>query len=151
MRAERSDTTLRQATVPDRLGVGVCVDRFPGASFTASYARTRWTNMNGLGASSLLISDAPEFGAGAEVVGPHVGPSQLLLRFGGRHRTLPFGLDGSQVRETAFAGGFSAPFTAGRAVLDVTAQHATRSLSPALATSASEHAWTLSVGLTVRP
>jgi hypothetical protein len=151
LRAERNDTTLRRATAPDRIGFGVRVDRFPGASFTANYATTKWTNMQGLGASSLLVTDAPEYGVGVEAIGPRLGPSTLLVRLGGRHRTLPFGIKGAEVRETAFAGGVSAPFTGGRAVLDVTGQRASRSTYGGTISGASEHAWTLSVGLTVRP
>lgn len=151
LRAERNDTTLRRATVPDRMGVGVRVDRFPGTSITASYANTRWTNMRGLASSSVLVVDAPEYSAGVEAVGPRLGPSQLLVRFGGRRRTLPFGVAGSEVRETSYAGGLSAPFTGGRAILDLGLQHASRTPSGGTLSGASERAWTLSVGLTVRP
>jgi len=151
LRAERNDTTLRKATVPDRVGVGVRLDRIPGASFTASWANTKWTNMNGLGVSDLRISDGPEYAAGVEAVGPRLGPSALLFRFGGRHRTLPFGVGGADVHETAFAGGVSAPFTGGHAVLDLGLQHASRTADGGTAASAKERAWTLSVGLTVRP
>ncbi|AHG90634.1 hypothetical protein J421_3097 [Gemmatirosa kalamazoonensis] len=151
LRAERNDTTLRRAQVPDRVGVGVRVDRLPGASFTASWSQTSWTKMNGLGASALRITDAPEYAAGVEAVGPRLGPSALLFRLGGRRRTLPFGLGDSDVRETAFSGGLGAPFTGGRAILDLGLQHASRSLVGGTASSATERAWTLSVGLTVRP
>jgi hypothetical protein len=151
LRAERNDTTLRSAKAPDRLGVGVRVDRFTGASFTASYATTKWTNMNGLGASTLSVFDSPELSAGLEALGPRLGANQLLLRLGGRRRTLPFGVGGGEVKETAFAGGASAPFTGGRAVLDLGLQRATRSPDGGSLAGASERAWTLSVGLTVRP
>ncbi len=150
LRAERNDTTLRRASAPDRIGIGLRVDRFSGASFTASYANTRWSNLRGLSASSIPITDAPEYAAGAELLGPRIGISQLLVRLGGRRRTLPFGIGSADVRETAFAGGVSAPFTGGRAVLDLTTQYASR--TPTGSTiSARERAVTFSVGLTVRP
>jgi hypothetical protein len=151
LRAERNDTTLRRADVPDRVGVGVRIDRLPGASITAAWSQTSWTKMSGLSESSLRITDAPEYSAGIEVLGPRLGSTALLLRGGGRRRTLPFGVGGADVRETSFAGGLSAPFTGGHAVLDLGLQHASRSADGGTAANAKERAWTLSVGLTVRP
>jgi hypothetical protein len=151
MRAQRDDTTLTHATAPDRYGVGVRVDRVPGAAFTASYGFTKWSNLEGLAVSSLHIADAPEFALGAEAVGPHVGSTQVLFRVGGRRRTLPFGLSGADVRESSIAGGFSAPFNGGRAVLDFTAQHAQRSPIGGSVNDVKESAWTMSFGLTMRP
>jgi hypothetical protein len=151
LRAERNDTTLRSAKVPDRIGVGLRVDRFTGTSFSASYATTKWTNMNGLGASTLAISDAPEYALGVETLGPRFGPSQLMLRLGGRRRTLPFGVGGAEVRETALAGGVSAPFTGGRAILDLGLQRAARTPNGGTLAGARERAWTATFGLTVRP
>ena len=151
LRAERNDTTLRRANVPDRWGLGVRVDRVPGASFTASYSNTTWTNMQGLGATTLRISDAPEVAVGGEAIGPRIGNSTILLRVGGRQRTLPFGVGGADVKETAFAGGIGAPLGGGRAMFDLTAQHASRTPQGGTASGTKERAWTLSVGLTVRP
>lgn len=151
LRAERADTTLRSAKSPDRYGIGVRLDRVPGASFTAGYANTKWTNLAGLGGSSLLISDAPEYSLGVEAVGPRLGSNLSLVRLGGRQRTLPFGVGGAAVKETAFAGGFSLPLSGGRAMFDFTTQHATRTPDGGTARSARERAWTTSFGLTVRP
>lgn len=151
IRAERNDTTLRQATAPDRIGVGLRVDRLTGTSFTAGYSNTKWTNMRGLGVSALRVSDAPEFSFGLESLGPRLGPTQLLARLGGRHRTLPFGIGNQDVKETAIAAGLSAPINGGRAVFDFTTQRASRTLTGGAIHGAKENAWTLSFGLTVRP
>jgi hypothetical protein len=157
LRVQRNDTTLRSASAPDRLGVGVRFDRITGASFAASYARTSWTRVRGLGSSALEVRDAPELMVGLEAVGPRFGDTPTLLRLGGRDRTLPFGLGGGEVRERAYAGGFGLPLAAGRALLDLAVQRASRSLDGAVPTAggasvdASERAWTVSIGLTVRP
>jgi hypothetical protein len=151
LRVERNDTTLRSARSQDRWGVGVRIDRVAGASFTGSYANTRWSNLQGLGATTLAVHDAPEFAAGVEAAGPRMGGSALALRLGGRRRTLPFGLNGAEIRETAFAGGIGAPFSAGRAVFDLGLQHATRTPNGGTLTGVRERAFTLSIGVTVRP
>ncbi len=154
MHVERGDSTLRTGSAPDRLGVGVRFDRITGASFSAGYARTTWTRMRELGSSALEVRDAPEFMAGVEAIGPRLGDVPLLLRLGGRERTLPFGVGGAEVKERAFAGGFGLPFAGGRALGDLAVQHASRTLNGAVAPSvgdASERAWTISIGFTVRP
>ena len=154
MHVERGDSTVRTGSAPDRLGVGLRFDRITGASFSAGYARTTWTRMRELGSSALDVRDAPEFMAGVEAVGPRLGDVPLLLRLGGRERTLPFGLGGAEVKERAFAGGIGLPFGGGRALGDLALQHASRTLNGAVASSvgdASERAWTISVGFTVRP
>jgi len=151
LRAERNDTTLRSAKAADRWGIGVRFDRVPGASITGSYAMTKWTNMQGLGASVLAISDSPEYALGIEAAGPRLGTNVSQFRLGGRRRTLPFGIAGAEVRETAIAGGIGTPFSAGRASFDLGLQRANRSTVGGTLTGASERAWTISVGLTVRP
>lgn len=151
MRAERNDTTLRSANAADRWGVGVRFDRLPGTAITGSYAMTKWTNMRGLVSGDFAISDAPEVALGVETAGPRLGTNVSTLRLGGRQRTLPFGIGGSEIRETAFAGGFGAPFSGGRAMLDLGVQRASRTPKGGTLTGTDEKAWTLSVGLTVRP
>ena len=69
---------------------------------------------------------------------------------GGRQRTLPFGLGGADVRERAYSAGAGVPFAAGRALFDLALQRASRSLEGS-SVDASERAWTVSIGLTVRP
>lgn len=158
LRAQRGDTTIRRGSAPDRLGIGVRFDRVTGASFAVGYARTDWTRMRGLGSDSLQVNEGDELFAGVEAVGPGLGETPLLLRLGGRQRTLPFGLAGSRVRERAFSGGFGIPFVGGRAIGDLALQYAARRFadpppagSGAPLGGARERAWTLSVGFVVRP
>jgi hypothetical protein len=153
VRTERDAATLTRATAPDRMGVAVRFDRIAGAAFGASYARQSWSNLRGLGSNALRVSDGAEYALGGEVVGPRYGENVVLIRLGARQRDLPFGVGEADVRETAFAGGIGSPLGGGRALVDLSVQRANRSArggSGALG-GASERAWTLSVGFTVRP
>ena len=153
LRTTRNDSVLTRADAPDRLGVGVRVDRVTGATFAASWARTRWSNMRGLGSSAVEVHDATELMGGVEAVGPRFGESALILRLGARQRTLPFGIAGAEVRETSLGGGAGLPLAGGRALFDLALQHANRTPrgGSAAVAGTGERAWTLSVGFTVRP
>lgn len=153
LRALRNDTTLSRAHAPDRYGVGLRLDRVTGATFAASYARETWSRMQPLGTSALQTHDSEEFAGGVEALGPRLGDNALLLRLGGRRRTLPFGIDGAEIRETAFSGGLGLPLVGGRTLADVAVQRANRTPhgGSAAVQGVREHAWTLSVGFTVRP
>ena len=160
LRVQRNDTTLRTASAPNRIGVGVRLDAVTGASFAAGYARTEWSRMRELGSTSLEVRDAPEFSVGVEAVGPRLGSTPTLFRLGGRDRTLPFGLGAADVKERSYAGGVGLPFGGGRAFADLAVQYAGRRLEGAtgltggsggLADGARERAWTISVGFSVRP
>ncbi|GJG87658.1 hypothetical protein tb265_28390 [Gemmatimonadetes bacterium T265] len=153
LRAERNDTVVARADTPDRLGIGVRIDRITGASISASYARTNWSSMRGLGSSTLDARDTHELMGGVEALGPSLGSTPVILRAGARRRTLPFGIDGAQIRETAYTGGLGLPFAGGRAIGDLALQRSIR--DPEAATTAlqnvRERAWTLSLGFTLRP
>jgi hypothetical protein len=161
LRVQRNDSTLREGSAPNRLGVGVRLDAVTGASFAASYARTEWSRMRGLGGTSFEVRDAPEFAIGVEAVGPRLGSTPTLFRLGGRDRTLPFGVGAADVKERSYAGGVGLPFGGGRAFADLGLQYAGRRLegsagaaggsAGALADGARERAWTVSVGFSVRP
>jgi hypothetical protein len=159
LQVQRNDSTLREGSAPDRIGLGVRFDRVTGASFAATYARTEWSRMRELGSSSLEVRDASEFAVGVEALGPRLGSTATLIRLGGRDRTLPFGLGAADVKERAYAGGLGLPFAGGRAFADLALQYAARRLDgapgsvggSALAADAKERAWTVSVGFTVRP
>ena len=153
LRTERDDSTVTSADAPDRMGVAVRMDRISGAALGASWSRTSWSNMRGLGSAALRVRDGTELAAGAEIVGPRYGDNIVVLRFGGRRRDLPFGVGAADVRETAFSGGIGAPLSGGRALIDFAVQHASRSAVGTVGAGATpnERAWTLSFGFTVRP
>lgn len=153
LRTERMDTVVTRADAPDRYGIGVRVDRITGASFAVSYAQTRWSNMQTLGSATLDARDTHELGGGVEAVGPSIGIAPTILRLGARRRTLPFGIDGAQIRETDYTGGLGLPFSGGRALADLAVQRSLRNPDGGTAAvqGARERAWTLSIGFTLRP
>lgn len=146
------DTIITSAKIPDHYGLGIAYAGIPGATVSAQLARDRWSALDGLGTEAAKGVDAWDAGGGIEATGPRVLERTLLVRLGGRYRTLPFLAGGSEVREIALAGGFGAQFSRNRAAFDVTLQHAWRSAasSPTVG-SVKERAFILSVGLRVRP
>ncbi|MEO5579841.1 MAG: hypothetical protein ABIR58_04230 [Gemmatimonadaceae bacterium] len=150
--ARSSDTTVSEASVPDRFAGAVSYEGIPGASFSAQVARESWSRLNGLGTASANAVDAWEGGLGLEAAGPRVAERLLVLRAGARYRTLPFQAAGTDVNELSFSGGLGAQFFRNRAAFDVTLQYSSRSASEAAAIeNARERAFTLSFGLRVRP
>jgi hypothetical protein len=150
--ARSGDTVLTSAHIPDRYGAGISYAGISGATISAQVARDTWSSLNGLGSADARAVDAWDTGLGIEASGPRILERVVLLRLGGRYRTLPFLAAGAEVRELSFAGGFGAQFSRNRAAFDVTLQRASRSTdASAKAGSVSERAYTLSFGLRVRP
>jgi hypothetical protein len=145
---KHGDTTKTEARVPDRLSLSAAFIGLRGSTLAVRTSRENWTDMAGLGSPSLRITDNWDTSVGADVVGPRLLGRTVQLRAGGRWRTLPFGVLGADVKESSFSFGTGIPLARGRAALDLAGIHATRSAS---STSTTESAWTLSVGLTVRP
>ena len=148
LRLNAGDTLVRSARIPDRVGGAVVFDGIPGTTLTARVNWEQWSSLDGLVSSEVKTFDATEYSAGADVAGPRLMGRALMLRAGGRRRTLPFSAAGARVDETAFAAGFGLPMSGERAVMDFAAQRATRSAS---GVGASERSWTIGLGFTVRP
>ena len=148
LRLNAGDTLVRSARIPDRVGGAVVFDGIPGTTLTARVNWEQWSSLDGLVSSEVKTFDATEYSAGADVAGPRLMGRALMLRAGGRRRTLPFSAAGARVDETAFAAGFGLPLSGERAVMDFAAQRATRSAS---GVGASERSWTIGLGFTVRP
>jgi hypothetical protein len=141
--------TLGQAHVPDRLALSAAYLGIRGTSIAARAAYDKWSNMRGLGSAALPIADSWDTSVGADVLGPRFLGNSLQLRAGGRWRTLPFGVPGGgDVTEKSFTFGTGSLLARGRAAVDIAGIRSTRSSS---ATPIRETAWTLSVGVTVRP
>ena len=153
LEARAGDTVVASARVPDRYGVGISYEGITGATIAAQVARDQWSAMNGLGSDEAKAVDAWDAGGGIEATGPRILERVVLIRLGGRYRTLPFLAAGSEVREVSVAGGLGAQFSRNRAAFDVTLQHAWRSADAAAGSvgSVRERAYTLSFGLRVRP
>ena len=144
---KRGETTLSTAHVPDRIAVSAAFLGIRGSSIAVRTAKDSWSRMAGLGSAGLRITDRWDTSVGADMLGPRFGDRSLQLRAGARWRTLPFGTSTSSVSEKSYSLGAGTQFSRGRAALDVAGIRSTREAG----TNLSESAFTLSVGITVRP
>lgn len=155
---KRADTTLRTGHVPDRLSFGAAFIGVRGSTLGIRTSRETWSKLAPLASQLLRVNESWDTSVGADVLGPRVFGSAMQLRAGARRRTLPFGVPvkspfvdvtgGVDVKETSYSFGSGFGLARGRAALDLAAIHATRS---AAGIDATESAWTLSVGVSVRP
>ena len=150
------DTTIGRGNAPDRLGVAAAYRGIANSVIAISAAREGWSTVQGLGGSRLRPRDTWDFGLGGDVVGPRFGQRVVMLRAGVRRRDLPFAVvdqagGSAEVQETSFSGGFGTLFGNGRAALDLGVIRASRDIVRGVTLDASERAWIISVGLTVRP
>jgi len=147
LRASIGDTVLGRANVPNRYGVGIAFLGIPNSSISVRAAHENWSSMDGLGTPGLVGVDGWDSSVGADVAGPRITNRTIFLRAGARNRTLPFKAAGATVREKSFSGGLGTTFANGRVMADVAAIRSLRDADIA----ASERAWTLSFGISVRP
>ncbi len=147
MHARRNDTLVTNARVPDRAGISVLYAGLPGVSVAADAEWTQWSAMNGLAQSSILAVDTWDYGIGAEVKIGEIEGSGVPLRVGYRMRGLPFQADLQNVKEQVISFGGGIPLAQNRARIDIGILHSTRTADLPV----QEHAWTLSVGILVRP
>ncbi|WKW12030.1 hypothetical protein Strain138_001302 [Pseudogemmatithrix spongiicola] len=143
---ELEGSELTTAKVPSRTGVGLAYFGIRGITAHVRADQVRWTDLEGLSGSASAVFDGTELAAGLEALGPTLFGANMLLRAGLRDRTLPFGVNGEQVRENGFAFGLGLPLARGRTQIDLGAQRLRRS-SP----GAQENSWFLSLGFGIRP
>ena len=159
LRASRNEETLDSGRLPSRAGASVAYTGLSGATFAAGANWERWSAID-LGSENVRSQDTREIGVGVEIEGPRVRSAIVALRAGFRTRDLPFGMitpgpaDAPQTRfanENAFSVGAGVPLATfagvSRAMLDLGLQRASRSGAAGI----EERAWTLSLGLAVRP
>jgi hypothetical protein len=153
LNARRSDTALGSARVPDRLGFSVAYIGIAGTQIAARTSYDKWAALNGLRRGAAEAVNAWDTSLGADISGPHFGAAApLMLRVGGRWRTLPYEAAGKPVRERSVSAGLGALFAGGRVLTDLTLIRAARDADITSGGSAiNERAWTLSIGLGVRP
>ncbi|MEO8561968.1 MAG: hypothetical protein ABI601_07835 [bacterium] len=150
MSVKHGDETIATANVPDRMSISAAFLGIKGTTVGARTSKDTWSNMRGLGSPGLPISDAWDTSVGADVLGPRLGGRTLQLRVGERWRTLPFGLATSEVKEKSTSFGLGTLLGRGRIGLDLAGIRASREpVSSAI--DLHETAWTVSVGVTVRP
>ena len=149
LNASRNDTTLASARVPDRFGFSLAYIGAAGTQIAARTSLDKWSSLNALGQGTSQAVDAWDTSVGADVAGPRLGSWPLMLRIGGRWRTLPYtvGPSNDKVKEQTFSGGLGTTLGGGRVLTDVTLLHARRDAGIGI----SERAWTLSIGFGIRP
>lgn len=151
---KRADTTLRNGRVPGRIALGVAFVGIRGTMIGVRTAKDTWSDISPLALPTQRVSEGWDTSIGADVLGPRVLGTTLQVRAGARTRTLPFGVpatsgnEGSDVTERSFSLGTGGLLGRGRAAFDIAAVRAYRD---APTTSVKENAWTLSVGISVRP
>ena len=141
------DTSLGSARVPTRVGASIAYTGIPNSSIAIRTSHDNWSSLGGLGSPNVVGVDAWDTSIGADVAGPRLANRIIFLRAGFRDRTLPFEADDAQVRERSVTAGLGTTFANGRILTDLAVIRASRTVS----IPASEKAWTLSFGLTVRP
>lgn len=145
-----ADSLIADADVPARFGIGASYEIATRTSLAASVERTRWSDLAPLSRQS-QPRDATSYSVGVETPGPRLLGRALTLRAGFRSRELAYDApDGSQpirwtqVTERSATVGAMAPFAFNRANLHLFLQRAGRNV-------AEETAYTVGLGLTVRP
>jgi hypothetical protein len=146
------DSVLSRAKVPSRVGASLAFTGVANSAFAIRTSYEGWSALNGLGTPEMKAIDGWDSSIGADIAGPRMGTRIIFLRTGFRTRTLPFevrDLDGSahKVTENSGTGGLGTTFANGRVIADFAAIYANRSAG----LPASEHAWTLSFGISLRP
>jgi hypothetical protein len=146
--AVRRDIAVRSANVPGRLGMGLLYDGIEGTILAASAERVQWTRMNGLGSEDATARDATNWSVGAEFASGTIRRFPVFWRVGYGQRELPFLLRNDPVSERALNAGVGIPLAGDAAVVDFAVQRSQRRLE---SNRASEDAWSLTAGLTIRP
>ncbi len=141
------DTVLASARVPDRFGLAVAFSGFSGTTLALRTAYDQWSALGSTDSATGPARNSWDTSFGAEFVGPQFAGIPLAFRAGTRWRDLPFPAEGHQVRELSFTGGMGVTLAGGHALLDFAGVHSARSAGIGIF----ESAWTLSMGITIRP
>jgi hypothetical protein len=141
------DTTLTKARVPNRFGASVTYTGIANSFISVRTSHDDWSALGSLGSPGLRGVDGWDTSVGADIAGPKLGSRPLFLRAGYRDRTLPFTANLSTVTEKSESVGLGTLFANGRVLSDLAFIHANRSAD----VNASESAWTISIGLSIRP
>ena len=142
-----NDTVITKARVPNHFGASLAYTGITNSSIAVRVAHDNWSALGPLGGPGFTAVDGWDSSVGADMAGPRFLGRTVFLRGGFRYRTLPFQADSNTVTEKSFTAGFGTTFANQRALADVALIHALRTANVA----ATERAWTISIGLSVRP
>jgi hypothetical protein len=146
LRAYSGDDVVGSGTVPDHIGASFLYLGLRGTTLAVRAAKDDWSHLEGM-SPTLHVHEGVDVGIGGETTGPKFGGSPFSLRAGVRFRTLPFSVDDTPVKDRSVSGGVAFPLADGRVQFSFAAIRSARSGGG----NASENAWTVSTGLTVRP
>jgi hypothetical protein len=141
------DTVLTKGKVPNHFGASLAYTGIPNSSIAVRVARDNWSALGSLGSPGFRAVDGWDNSIGADMAGPRMLGRTVFLRGGFRYRTLPFQADGNTVTEKGVTGGLGTTFANQRVLADIALIRAIRTAS----LPANEKAWTISIGLSVRP
>jgi hypothetical protein len=141
------DTLLATANVPSQFGASIAYVGIANSAIAVRTSHENWSSLGSLGSPGLIGVDAWDTSVGGDFAGPKIGDRIIFVRGGYRHRTLPFQASAKTVTENSFSGGMGTGFANGRVLTDLALIRSSRSAD----LPASEHAWTISFGLSVRP
>lgn len=148
MSATLDDSMHTRGKAPKRYGAGAVYTGVPGLILAARADWEGWSSLTPLATNGAKAVNGWDVGAGAELRGPTLLGAAMPLRVGFRRRTLPFEAADSPVRETTLSLGTEIPVAGGQSRIDLGLQRASRS---AAGVAVSEHAWTFTAGVLVRP
>ena len=160
MKVLAADSTVTRGDVPSHFGASMAFTGIQGTVLSMRIAHDGWSSMTRMLAAPVVPAgcttcsttqkahDNLEAAVGAEFTGPRVLGQTLMLRTGGRQRTLPFEAAGKEVTERTASLGSGASFGGGRMSVDLAVLRQWRSAD---LPSVKERAWTFSLSLTARP
>ncbi|MFI5279101.1 MAG: hypothetical protein ACHQU1_01290 [Gemmatimonadales bacterium] len=148
LRSENTTGLTALTQLPSQFGVSVRVATVPGVflSGAAEYAGWGAANADLVAANKGGARDVWALAAGAEILNSSILGARMPLRFGYRHRQLPFLSLGQGIDESAASGGIGLAFARDRTTIDLAFERGSRSTGAEKETFS-----TLFVGLTVRP
>lgn len=136
LRTEENAVRVAENDLPTTVGGGAQWQPSPDVTLAASLMRRSWAG----------AVDSGGFNTTSWAVGAELGAPRLPLRLGARGGDLPFGPGPSAPRESAFAVGSGFQLSQGRGIIDFTLERSRRT-----GAGLTETAWTVLVGMTVRP
>jgi hypothetical protein len=134
--SEENAASVGKNDLPATLGGAVRWQPAPELAVAASLMRRSWAR----------AADSGAFNTTAWSVGAEIGSVRIPLRVGVRGGDLPFGPGASAPREFGLAVGSGFQLSEGRGIIDVTLERLRRT-----GAGLTETAWTVLVGMTVRP
>ncbi len=134
--------------LPMMVTAGMSALPLPALQWSASASWRSWSRARDdlPSDANFSVFDTWEVGTGLQFGGPGLGAGRFPLRVGVRYAQLPFSGMDDQPREIDFTAGSAISFAAARATLEFAVERVMRDGG-----GASERAWQISAGLSLRP